>query len=406
MAKRRRKVLGIPIGPPQPRFSPAAKASMVGGAGAAALAAVPVARRVGHAAGRGRELAGQGRELAGQAGRAARTLHDIEERVSSHSSTLGKVGALAGAALGTGHGGKDKPKLSHLIEEHTDIAASRSTVYNQWTQMEMFPGLTKAAESVSQNEDDQVEWTAKIGPSRRQWTARITRQIPDELIAWHSEGGLEMEGVVSFHRLDEDLTRVLVEIHYRPHGPVETVGNKLRIQRRRVRRDLRLFKHFMELEGEETGAWRGSIGNGADRPRGGDDGDSDAQDDRGARNREEPDSGEDQDSGDERDTGTRRGGADRKGDDGEQSGEQAPAARRRTESRPAQSRPRSSSTGSDAKGSNGRSTPSRSTQSGSAGSNGRSSDGRSSNGRSSNGRSSNGRTPASSRASTNGRSSR
>ncbi len=70
---------------------------------------------------------------------------------------------------------------------------------------------------------------------------------------------------------------MLIQMHYKPHGPFEVVkSNKLRIQRRRVRGDLRLFKHFLELRGEETGAWRGTIGdesgqgresNGADRRR-------------------------------------------------------------------------------------------------------------------------------------------
>jgi uncharacterized membrane protein len=155
--------------------------------------------------------------------------------------------------------GAGKPRLSHLIEQHTDIAVPRSNVYNQWTQFEMFPRITKGVESVSQQEDEKTDWTSKIGPSRRSWNGRITEQVPDERIAWKSEGGAQHQGVVTFHSLDDDLTRVLVQMEYRPKGPVETVGNTLRIQRRRVKRDLRLFKHFFELRGEETGGWRGRI---------------------------------------------------------------------------------------------------------------------------------------------------
>ncbi|HLH45708.1 MAG TPA: hypothetical protein VKV25_01035, partial [Acidimicrobiales bacterium] len=60
----------------------------------------------------------------------------------------------------------------------------------------------------------------------------------------------------------EDLTRVLLQMEYKPTGAVEWVGNTLRIQRRRAKRDLRLFKHFVEVRGEETGAWRGKIDSG------------------------------------------------------------------------------------------------------------------------------------------------
>lgn len=246
MASRRRKVMGLPIGPRQRKFTPA-RAVRFGAVGASALAAVPLASR--------------GVRAAGRAGDAFSALGDIEDAVSSHSSTLGKAGALVHKASQLRKGeGADKPKLAHLIEEHIDIAVPRSVAYNQWTQMEVLPGIVKGVVAVEQEEDDEVGWTARIGPVRREWKARITEQVPDERIAWRSQGGPEHQGVVTFHSLDEDLTHVMVQMHYHPHGPLEVVANKLRIQRRRVRRDLRLFKHFLELRGEETGEWRGSIG--------------------------------------------------------------------------------------------------------------------------------------------------
>jgi hypothetical protein len=131
----------------------------------------------------------------------------------------------------------------------------------------MFPTLVKGIESVEQEDDDKAKWTAKIGPSRRTWTGKIVEQIPDERIAWKSEGGTALQGVVTFHSLDIDLTRVLLQMEYKPTGPVEWVGNTLRIQRRRAKRDLRLFKHFVELRGEETGAWRGRIDDGRLEPK-------------------------------------------------------------------------------------------------------------------------------------------
>lgn len=46
---------------------------------------------------------------------------------------------------------------------------------------------------------------------------------------------------------------MMVQMEYHPAGAVETVGNFFRMQRRRVRKDLRLFKHFIELRGEPVG---------------------------------------------------------------------------------------------------------------------------------------------------------
>lgn len=261
MARRRRKILGIPVAKAK-RSSSMATIARVGAVGAAALAAIPAAQR-------GRHVVDEGQELIGKAGDALGTATDIRDAVSSHRTTVGKAVGLIGA-VAKGGGGKDDgdvtPRLAHLIEEHTDISVPRSVAYNQWTQMELFPSVVKGVSAVDQLRDDRTEWTSKIGPVRRRWKARIVEQVPDERIAWRSESGPELRGVVTFHSLSDDLTRVLVQIHYVPHGPLETVGNKLRIQRRRVRRDLRLFKHFLELRGTETGAWRGRIGeNSADR---------------------------------------------------------------------------------------------------------------------------------------------
>jgi hypothetical protein len=47
---------------------------------------------------------------------------------------------------------------------------------------------------------------------------------------------------------------------YEPEDLAETVGDKLGFLSRRVAGDLKRFKEFIELRGQETGAWRGTIG--------------------------------------------------------------------------------------------------------------------------------------------------
>ena len=268
MARRRKKVLGVPVGRTKRRIS-ATGMARAGVMGAGALAAVPAAQR-------GIRAIGKAGEVAGRAGDVLGTMRDVKGAVSSHSSTIGKAFGLVAAVSHMGKNGDSgsdddsaKPKLAHLIEEHTDISVPRSVAYNQWTEFEMFPSIAKGVESVDQLGDERAQWVSKVGPVNRKWRALITDQVPDERIAWRSEDGPEHRGVVSFHSIDDDLTRVLVQMHYVPHGPLETVANKLRVQRRRVRRDLRLFKHFLELRGVETGAWRGSIGDHAGAANGG-----------------------------------------------------------------------------------------------------------------------------------------
>jgi uncharacterized membrane protein len=256
---RRRTVLGLPIGKKKPSVLPKAVAA---GAGLAAVPALLVVKRSGTvSAGAGKVKAGvdKARQVADLAGKAEQVMGVMGD----HTSTVGKIfaGAKEIGRLSGDHRGDraSGPKLSHLIEEHTDVAVPRPVAYNQWTQFELFPSIMKGAERVEQKGRDKVEWTAKIGPAHRSWQGLITEQVPDQRIAFRSNGGLDLKGVVTFHSLGDELTRVHVEMEYTPRGAVEQVGNLLRVQRRRVRRDLRLFKCFVELRGEETGAWRSRI---------------------------------------------------------------------------------------------------------------------------------------------------
>jgi uncharacterized membrane protein len=91
------------------------------------------------------------------------------------------------------------------------------------------------------------------------WLAEIVEQIPDERIAWTSRGGASNAGVVTFHRIDDQRTRVMLQVDYNPEGVVENVADALGVVKGRIKGDLERFKEFVERRGRETGAWRGEI---------------------------------------------------------------------------------------------------------------------------------------------------
>jgi uncharacterized membrane protein len=74
-----------------------------------------------------------------------------------------------------------------------------------------------------------------------------------------AEGGTFNAGVVTFHHIEENKTRVTLQMEYDPDGIVEEVGDKLGFVGRRVQGDLDRFKEFIEGRGAETGAWRGTV---------------------------------------------------------------------------------------------------------------------------------------------------
>jgi len=145
------------------------------------------------------------------------------------------------------------------IQKPIDVDVPVRTAYNQWTQFEEFPQFMEGVEEVRQLDDRRLHWRAKVAGKTEEWDAVITEQIPDERVAWRNTTGAENAGVVTFHHLSANSTRVMLQLEYDPHGLVENVGSALGLVERRVEGDLKRFKEFVESKGTATGAWRGEI---------------------------------------------------------------------------------------------------------------------------------------------------
>ena len=145
------------------------------------------------------------------------------------------------------------------IEESVDVEVPVRTAYNQWTQFEEFPRFMEGVRSVTQLDDTHLHWSAEIAGVAREWDAEITEQHPDERVSWRATTGAENAGVVTFHRLSDATTRVMLQLEFEPDGMVEQVGDKLGFVKRRAVGDLQRFKGFIEGRGSETGAWRGDV---------------------------------------------------------------------------------------------------------------------------------------------------
>ena len=59
-----------------------------------------------------------------------------------------------------------------------------------------------------------------MGPVTREFDATVTEQHPDERVAWKSDSGPDHAGVVTFHRLDDNSTRVTTQLDVDPDGVV------------------------------------------------------------------------------------------------------------------------------------------------------------------------------------------
>ena len=218
----------------------AAAAATAAAAGLAAKKGPDIKNRIAGGAKEGAE------ELGGKAAEGAK------ERITGG----GGIGSLMGGAsklLPTGGGKGSKKKTRRLpIQRWTDVAVPVEVAYEKWTNFEDFPKFMHRVLDVQVEDDSTVKWEEKIWFSKRQWKGKITDKRKNDRIAWTTESGTSHTGIVSFHKLDANLTRVLVTVDFQPAGMIEKMASGLRFVKRAVESDLARFKAYVEL-GEAEG---------------------------------------------------------------------------------------------------------------------------------------------------------
>ena len=144
------------------------------------------------------------------------------------------------------------------IEKSIIVDVPVKTCYDQWTQFESFPQFMEGIKQVDQLDDKRLRFVAEIGGERKEWTAEIVEQRPDEVVSWRSTSGALNNGSVTFQEEDGKCKCTLI-LTYEPVGAKEKVGDFLGIVNARVDGDLTRFKEYIEGQRVATGAWRGEI---------------------------------------------------------------------------------------------------------------------------------------------------
>src|SRR4051794_7303178 len=100
------------------------------------------------------------------------------------------------------------------IEESIEVTVPVRTAYNQWTQFEEFPQFMEGVREVRQLDDTTTRWRAEVGGVEKEFDAKITEQTPDQRIAWQAVEGEPHAGVVTFHRVADGATRIMLQMDY------------------------------------------------------------------------------------------------------------------------------------------------------------------------------------------------
>jgi uncharacterized membrane protein len=115
-------------------------------------------------------------------------------------------------------------RAGHGLRYDKSIAVldTPSNLFGYWRRLENLPQVMRHLESVTQVDSVRSHWVAH-GPLGMQveWDAEIINERPDELIAWRSVPGSQLDtaGSVHFQTLPGDRgTAVRVELKYDPPG--------------------------------------------------------------------------------------------------------------------------------------------------------------------------------------------
>jgi uncharacterized membrane protein len=109
------------------------------------------------------------------------------------------------------------------IQRSTQINAPVERVYEFWNNFTNFPKFMENIEEVQEKGDGHSHWVAK-GPAGVpvEWDAVVTENVSNKRIAWESVPTSEVKtrGAVDFERVNDQTTRVNVNMSYNPPAGV------------------------------------------------------------------------------------------------------------------------------------------------------------------------------------------
>jgi uncharacterized membrane protein len=127
------------------------------------------------------------------------------------------------------------------IQRSVDVAVPIDIAWDEWMRFEHMPEGTHRVQEVERDGD---RLTGHV--RGHEWEAEIVDERIDESFAWHSVGGSDCSGLLTFHELSDRLTRMELHVDVIPGGVADSVELLLHVADRRAEAELRRFKAHVE----------------------------------------------------------------------------------------------------------------------------------------------------------------
>lgn len=139
------------------------------------------------------------------------------------------------------------------VDAAVTVNCSPEEAYAYWRNLENLPKFMWHVKAVHSLGGDRSHWMVEVSPKLRlEWDARITQDIPNQLIAWHTEPGSTVEngGAVRFEKAPGDRgTEIHATIRYEPPGGVigeAAAGLFKKVTQEQIKQDIHRFKQILE----------------------------------------------------------------------------------------------------------------------------------------------------------------
>jgi uncharacterized membrane protein len=95
-------------------------------------------------------------------------------------------------------------------------------------------------------DDQRLQWETEFTGTNKEWYATITDLTPDQRIAWESEDGEYVAGIVTFEPIGTSRTKLNLKLFYDSKGSRRAEEKFLSSAGDRIQEDLERFRKFIE----------------------------------------------------------------------------------------------------------------------------------------------------------------
>ena len=178
-------------------------------------------------------------------------------------AATGRCEVYEALGIDSAHAGRATPEDFYErgvhVTERITIEKPRAELYEFWRNFENLPKFMSNLKAVEVIDQRNSHWvTTAPGDYTMEWDAAILDDVPNELIAWRSLEGADVDtaGSVRFLEAGDGRTEVVVTMEYIP--PLGRLGHALsklwgKSADQQIRGDLGRFKQIMEESAQPAG---------------------------------------------------------------------------------------------------------------------------------------------------------